>query len=119
MLFELINPSDAITMEAETHEAACVACCCLGCGNYALRGLDTALECPMFIFNDPDEWFTKEFGATFSECMERSRLAAAKAMSKVKYKSRRTSLNNIGANAKGWAKRLKEWNPDKTREVLK
>jgi len=37
MLFEIINPSDPYTIEANALEIAAVACCILGEGKYTLR----------------------------------------------------------------------------------
>ncbi|MDM1021638.1 hypothetical protein QSV37_15195 [Acinetobacter sp. VNK23] len=70
MIFEIINPSDKCTLEAFDHEVASVACCLIGSGQYALKGLDTDLEVPLFLFGGHDEWFTEKFGRTFEESID-------------------------------------------------
>lgn len=67
MKFNLINPSDAYTMEAEDLEVAAVAVCFLGAGRYALEGIgeDQGQDVPIFLFNGHDEWFTEKFGMNF------------------------------------------------------
>ena len=70
MIFEIINPSDACTLEAFDHEVASIACCFIGSGKYALKGIDTDLEVPLFIFGDHDEWFTEKFNRDLEQSIE-------------------------------------------------
>jgi hypothetical protein len=69
MLFEIINPSDPYTIEANSLEIAAVACCILGEGKYALAELsgDKSGNVPMFMFGGQDDWFMKQFGRTFEQ----------------------------------------------------
>lgn len=135
MIFEIINPSDHYTLESDSHEAACLACCLLGHGRYALRGVDTELECPLFIFGGHDEWFKGTFGADFEACLERNKPAIADAMESVVIGNRtdylealrliddpdkrkewiaswnerhRSSMNNIGGRAVQYAEAIRE-----------
>ena len=101
MIFEIINPSDACTLEAFDHEVASIACCFIGSGKYALKGIDTDLEVPLFIFGDHDEWFT----ASFNKGMD----LIDDPIKKEEWQQhwldeRRTSLNNICARAWDYAK---------------
>jgi hypothetical protein len=69
MLFEIINPSDPYTIEANSLEIAAVACCILGEGMYSLKELsgDKSATVPFFISGDPDDWFMKQFGRTLEQ----------------------------------------------------
>lgn len=67
MIFEIINPSDKCTLEAFDHEVASIACCLIGGGKYALDGIDTDLEVPLFIFGGHDDWFSEKFKRTLEE----------------------------------------------------
>ncbi|ENV14705.1 hypothetical protein F965_00051 [Acinetobacter schindleri NIPH 900] len=71
MLFEIINPSDECTMQGDNLEVLAVACCLIGSGRYALKGLDTEESVPMFIFGGHDEWFSEKFGRKFDESMDK------------------------------------------------
>ena len=70
MIFEIINPSDKCTLETSDHEVAAVTCCLIGTGKYALQGIDTDLEVPLFIFGDHDEWFTEKFNRDLDQSIE-------------------------------------------------
>lgn len=67
MLFEITNPSDPYTMEAPDLEIAACAVCLLGSGQYGLNELggDKTGNMPVFLLNDHDAWFTKQFGKDF------------------------------------------------------
>jgi len=77
MLYDIVNPSDAYTIEAPDLEIATVACCVLGEGQYAFRpiGDETAQEVPLMMFGGTDEWFQQHFngrdaGAVIGDVME-------------------------------------------------
>ena len=112
MLFEIINPSDAYTMEASDLETAAVAVVVLGHGMYGLRGLGDAdgKDVPVFILGGHDEWFATQFGRLFEESVDRvDRAALASALGSVKLSNgERTSMNNIGAKAHRMASLLRE-----------
>ena len=69
MIFEIVNPSDKCTLEAFDHEVAAIACVLIGNGKYALDGIDTKLEVPIFMFGGHDEWFTETFGRNVSDSL--------------------------------------------------
>lgn len=70
MIFEIINPSDQCTLVADDLEIAAIICCLIGTGKYALKGLDTDLEVPLFIFGGHDEWFTGKFSRNYKDSLE-------------------------------------------------
>lgn len=59
MKFEIINPSDPYTMEADDLEIAAVSVSFLGDGKYALEGIDDAQgnNVPMFLLGGHDECY--------------------------------------------------------------
>ncbi len=71
MLFEIINPSDKYTVKAPDLEIAAVTCTLLGQGKYAFHGIDTDAEVPLFLLGGHDEWFSQQFGASFSDVTDR------------------------------------------------
>lgn len=106
MKFNLINPSDAYTMEAEDLEVAAVAVCFLGAGRYALEGIgeDQGQDVPIFLFNGHDEWFTEKFGMNFEDTSNRVVNHRAEALatafdSVTLTNPPRSSMNNIKATA--------------------
>ena len=56
MKFDLVNPSDPYTLEADDLQVAGVACCLLGNGKYGLTGLgdDAGQDVPMFLLGGHD-----------------------------------------------------------------
>lgn len=71
MLFEIINPSDAYTIEAPDMEIAACACIVLGRGHYAFEEIGGDAEVPMFLFGGHDAWFKQQFGGTLDETLDR------------------------------------------------
>lgn len=71
MIFDIINPSDACTLEAGDFEVAAIACFFLGAGRYGLRQLDDdrKLEMPILMFG-ADSWFQEMFGRSFEESVQ-------------------------------------------------
>jgi len=117
MQFDLINPSDPYTLEADDFEIASVAVCLLGAGKYPATALgEDASEdnnVPAFLFGGHDDWFNSRFGATFEATTERILAdradALARALESVKIGSeRRTSLNDIGGKAHEMARAVRE-----------
>jgi len=75
MLYEIINMSDAYTIEANDLELAFVACILLGRGQYAFEPLsDDGVKVPFFMFGGIDEFcqkhFSKSSGAILDGVME-------------------------------------------------
>ena len=113
MKFEIINPSDPYTMDADDLIVAAVAVCLLGNGKYGLDALgedsNISNNVPIFLLGGHDEWFTSRFGMTYEaaaqQVVDQRTEALAKAFESVALTSgRRSSLNNIGAKAKELAR---------------
>lgn len=64
MLFKIINPSDPYTLKSERFDIAAIACLILGQGQYALEGIDTNLETPMFKWA---EWMESQFNLNIKD----------------------------------------------------
>lgn len=65
MVYEIVNPSDAYTMEAGELAVAAAACVLLGHGKYALDPIEEGgTRVPLFLFGGHDEWFQKHCGFT-------------------------------------------------------
>lgn len=116
MKYDLINPSDPYTLEADDHEIAAVAVCLLGNGKYPADALgDDANKdnnVPAFLFGGHDEWFEARFGANYEGVAERVLTtradALARAFESVKLgRKERSSLNNIGGKALELAKAVR------------
>lgn len=71
MLYEIVNPSDAYTIDCPDLEVAAVACCLLGGGQYAFEPIDgnTLPPVPIFLFGGSKEFFHEQFGADFESVM--------------------------------------------------
>lgn len=62
MIYELINPSDAITFEAPDLKIAGLVTILLGEGAYAANPEDDTQEgVPLMIFDGPEEWWNAHF----------------------------------------------------------
>lgn len=112
MKFNIVNPSDPYTMEADDLLIAAVAVCLLGDGKYPLDGIDNDLRVPPFLFGGHDEWFTDQFGGTFeaivSSAIDTRGEELARCLDSVTLQSeRRSSMNNIGARAQSLAKAVR------------
>lgn len=116
MKFNIINPSDPYTMEADDLEVAAVAVCLLGNGKYPLDALGEDANkdnsVPAFLFGGHDEWFQARFGGTYEEIAERAinqrSDALARALESVTLQAaRRSSMNNIGGRALEFAQAVR------------
>jgi len=115
MKWEIINPSDYCTMEAESFAVACVASLFLGEGKYGLDPIgDTNKEykMPIMLFGGVDEFFSREFGFKdfgdgMKEIKETKMAEVIKALDSVSYEGKeRSSMNNIVGYAKELVKYL-------------
>ena len=117
MKFEIINPSDPYTLEAEDLEVAAVALCVL-CGSCALKGIEDneGVDVPAFDIPGlpgPDEWFKEHFGVDFEASTERvldqRAVALVAAFDSVKLHGvdEPSSLNDISADARELAERVR------------
>lgn len=114
MKFNLVNPSDPYTLEADDLQVAAVACCLLGNGKYALSGLgdDAGQDVPMFFVGGHDEWFIQKFGMNYEDtathALNHRNDALARAFESVKLgRNERSSLNDIGSRALGIAQAIR------------
>jgi len=112
MKFELINPSDPYTLEADDLEVAAVACCFLGDGKYGLDALgedaNKGNNVPIFLLGGHDEWFMSKFGrnfdATAEHVLDHRKEALARAFDSLTLgRAKRSSLNNIKARAQAFS----------------
>jgi len=107
MKFELVNPSDPYTIEADDLQVAAVACCLLGNGKYGLTGLgdDAGHDVPVFLLGGHDDWFESKFGMNYEDTathvLNHRSGALARAFESVTLgRERRSSLNDIGGKAR-------------------
>jgi hypothetical protein len=113
MKFDLVNPSDPYTLEADDLQVAAVACCLLGNGKYGLTGLgdDAGQNVPVFLFGGHDEWFVSKFGmdyeTTATHALNHRNDALARAFESVTIGGERSSLNNIGGKARDIAQAIR------------
>lgn len=136
MIYEVINPSDPITLESDDETAACIACLLLGEGHYPLQSEDGRDVLPFFLFGKAEEnlnaWL-KEHGIEslseyliqnhkrISDCLysvvvckirDRKALIAAFGNDREKWKKyneeRHGSLNDISGYAYALAKRYEK-----------
>lgn len=135
--YEIINPSDCVTLESDDELAAVAATVLLGRGAYGLvRTGDGERVCPVMLFGGADEWLAEKFGGDFGAWLddnasavadvldtamccsaaERAALVAALAglpddeqrQRRAAYNDEaRTSLNDICGAAATWARRLR------------
>jgi hypothetical protein len=114
MKFEIVNPSDPYTLQADDLRIAALACVLLGEGQYALRSEDGETAVPLFIFGGHDTWFVEKFGATlqhvYDSIVADSLPALAACLESVKLPDgvERSSMNNIGGYAAKMAIRIRE-----------
>jgi hypothetical protein len=67
MLYEIINPSDAYTLETDDFASACLAIIYLGEGMYGLTSEDRSKDMPPFVFAKEDQimdWLKDNAGVT-------------------------------------------------------
>ena len=114
MRFEIINPSDKYTMTAPDLEVAAVAVSFLGEGTYKLKGIgeDAGQDVPFFLFGEHDEWFVSQFGrdaeATAKHLINHRSDELAQALDSVTLQgAERSSMNDIGGEAKALAKAVR------------
>ena len=114
MKFEIANPSDPYTMEADDLQVAAVACCLLGNGKYGLTGLDgdAGQDVPVFLFGGHDEWFVSKFGMSYEDtathALNHRNDALARAFESVTLgREERSSMNDIGGKARDIAQAIR------------
>jgi hypothetical protein len=133
MLWEVVNPSDSYTMEAESFEVAVLAALVMWEGRYSLQALTSETpSMPLMLFRSVHDWVKETFGKTVEELIrgtDRTKVAAAcasvllskNAEDRKKYDGLtedekialhdklRGSMNDIGRRAWAMAEGLKNW----------
>jgi hypothetical protein len=115
MIYNIINPSDPYTMEADDEVVACAAGLILGEGRYALRRADDEQQVlPIFIGGGGIDWFVEKAGCSFADFLNAKGGEIGKALKSVRIGSpearihvqsvedhdkRRSSMNDIGRYA--------------------
>jgi dienelactone hydrolase len=59
-VYEIINPSDKCTIEADDPLVASVAILCVFNGSYSLHDKDNNQVLPLFLFGSADEWLKEQ-----------------------------------------------------------
>ena len=70
MIYEIINPSDKITLEADALDVARAACLALGKGHYGLTEAAGPRVLPIFLLGGYDDWAREnnfDLGAVLAE----------------------------------------------------
>ena len=77
-IYEIVNPSDAYTLECERFDVACAACLLIGEGKYALNEIGgEGREMPFMMF-DPDlKWWKTTFNNDVADFVKTNRPAIA------------------------------------------
>ena len=74
MLYEIINPSDPYTIEADSLDVALAACLFLGDGQYAFEPLTDGPRIPLFLFGGVETWcqghFNQSLEATLNHVLK-------------------------------------------------
>lgn len=132
VIYEIVNPSDKMTIEAEDERVAQAATLLLGEGRVGLRNGAGETVLPLFLFGGADEWCRSHFPEGLSSFIGAHRAALAKCLLSLIYVSveargaviaelgsdveartryndeRRTSLTNYWAAASALAEGLLE-----------
>lgn len=81
MIYDIINPSDPVTMEAKTFEAALIATLLVGGGQYAAKPVEEGEEVRLFLFGGFDAWFEERYpGKKLDELIDENRADATAAL---------------------------------------
>lgn len=113
MLYNLINPSDPYTFEADDLELAAVAVVLLGDGQYLADPVGGGESVPAFLFGGHDEWFKMKFGEsceeTANKVINERTDSIARALESVALTSKeRSSMNDIGGRAHALARQIRD-----------
>lgn len=136
MIYELINPSDAITFEGDDDTLAAVSALVIGNGKFGLRDQTDRTVLPVFILGGALEWLESQginldsyltenrdriagfldtclYGSvgerhTFNDAVSRMSADDAAAHKAHLMDRRRSSMSNIGGACKLWADHLRK-----------
>lgn len=114
MKYEIGNPSDKCFISTDDDKVAAAAVLFLGNGQYfciPLEG-DTSRKFPTFfaLGGDLNKTWTEFYGVTFDAFMEEraNREKLVQCFASFEYDGDRTSMNNIGKRASGYANALRK-----------
>ena len=79
MQYELINPSDPYTFEADDFEVAALTVFSISTA-YSAEAQDGCEGVPLFLFGGASEWYAERFGRMPDEGLTEKKLAVAKAL---------------------------------------
>lgn len=83
-LYEIINPSDAYTMEAEEFRLTAAAVLLLGEGHWGLKGItDETEEVPVFLFGGHEPWLEAQGLSPIGDFVEEHAAEIAKVLDSV------------------------------------
>ena len=124
MIYDLSNPSDAVTFVGDDSTLAGVAALILGHGAYGLTDEQGATVLPVMLFGGVEKWLEEQRIGDLGDYLNANRTRMADFLDSVRYcdvserkrygdavqfdDDRRTSMNNIGANCKKLAERLRQ-----------
>jgi len=69
-IYEIINPSDAYSLESDDFAVACVITCLLGEGKYGLMDAEGDTVMPILLFGTHEKWFPEQFGKTLKQLLD-------------------------------------------------
>lgn len=136
MIYDISNPSDPYTLKADDFATATAAVLLLGRGHYGLTSEDGTLEVPLFLLGGSEAWL-EEQGFTIPGLIDGHELEIAQVLDSVligtfgarrevesalakmspedgekwlaeRHERKRSSMNDIGAQAKAIAKTLRK-----------
>jgi hypothetical protein len=106
-LWELINPSDAVTFRTDDHRLAAIVTMLLGDGFYLAREMGGAREVPAFLYGGHDAWCERTFGTDLEGVLEPTKADPAPLAAVFRtVQGTQTSLNDIVGRADQWATQL-------------
>jgi hypothetical protein len=106
VLYEISNPSDAITIEHDDEMVASVAVLFVGKGAYGLKRTDGTQAMPIFLLGGAQDWLASR-SIDLDSYVPAHLADIASALESVRYVRTQTSLTGIVAYAHELASRLR------------
>ena len=108
MKYEIINPSDKCFLESDNEKAAVAGCLLLGLSKNAPKDGNDEQVCPLLLF-ESESFLRETYGGTkeLSAYLDEECKAISEVAGSFHYDSKRSSMNNIGAEAKRIAQTYK------------
>ena len=104
--YDIVSMSDLYTLKAADLKVAQMTALLLGNGHYALKDEAGALVLPVLAFGDGTAWVSERFGVTKDWIAAHLEPLIA-CMDSVELLGKRSSLNDIGKQAKEYAQALR------------